>query len=168
MLLVNGDETPSLRAVPAAITAAAPVNYAPSFTAGPSPISVAEGSGSFSAAWATAISAGPGDDEELRLAIDCDDAAAALFAAGPAISSGGVLSFMPAAHKSGSSRCSVSLAEAGGSGLSANASLVIVITPGVALAGPSVCKSKENIADQQFEMQGQQIARQYGALSLFH
>jgi hypothetical protein len=93
---------------------------------------VAEGSGSFSAAWATAISAGPGDDEELRLAIDCDDAAAALFAAGPAISSGGVLSFTPAAHKSGSSKCSVSLAEVGGSGLSANASLVIIITPGAA------------------------------------
>jgi hypothetical protein len=108
------------------------VNYAPTFTPGPSPISVAEGSGSFSAAWATTISAGPGDDEELRLAIDCDDAAAALFAAGPAISSGGVLSFTPAAHKSGSSRCSVSLVEAGSSGLSANASLVIVITAGAA------------------------------------
>jgi hypothetical protein len=150
-------------AAASAATLTVAVNYAPSFVAGPSPITVAEGSAPYSAAWATNVSAGPGDDEDVSLAIECDAAADSLFAAGPAISSDGVLSFTPAAHKSGSSRCSVTLAEAGVGGLSANASLVIQVTAGATnemLALHSNCFSQQQQQQQQQQLQQQQQQQQ--------
>jgi hypothetical protein len=135
----------------------AAVNYAPSFEAGAARITVAEGSPAYSAAWATNISAGPGDDEDVSLAIECDAAAGSLFAAGPAISAAGVLSFTPARFKSGSSRCSVTLAEAGAGGLSANASLVIEVTAGAA----GVVDSCQVSTAQQQQQQQQRLRRCY-------
>jgi hypothetical protein len=109
------------------------VNYAPTFTAGPSPITVEEDDNAFNATWATDLSAGPGDDENVTLSIKCDDAAEALFSKGRAISNDGVLTFTAASQMSGSSKCTVTLAEVGTDGKTAEASLVIIVKPG---AGP--------------------------------
>jgi hypothetical protein len=105
------------------------VNDAPSFNVTDNSISVAEDSGAYSAAWATDISAGPGEEQNVTFSTTCDDAAAALFAVAPAVDAAGVLSFRPAANAFGSSRCTVTLAEAGKGGLSATAGLSISVTP---------------------------------------
>jgi hypothetical protein len=107
------------------------VNYAPTFTAVVPLIEVDEDSPAYSRAWATNISAGPGDEEDVTLSIACV-AAGDLFSAEPAISNTGVLTFTPSPQVSGSTNCTVTLSEAGDNGKTAEAELTIVIRPGAA------------------------------------
>ena len=117
-----------------------PVNDPPSFAAGPAVLSVLGDSGAYSAAWASNISAGPGEaGQALALSIACSGTAGGLFAAGPAISPDGVLSFTPAATKSGAANCTVTLAEAGQGGLKATAPLSIVVADGEWGGGCVIC-----------------------------
>jgi hypothetical protein len=71
------------------------VNDAPRFAAG-TPVAVdrAEGASTI-AAWATAIAAGPGDEDGQALTFDVVAGNPTLFAAGPAIAPDGTLSFTP-------------------------------------------------------------------------
>ena len=91
----------------------APVNDAPSFTAG-GVVTVDEDSGAYSTAWATSIS--PGPDESYQVVdfiVDpVDDPS--LFATAPAISSSGVLTFTPAAGRYGLSALTVRARDDGG------------------------------------------------------
>jgi hypothetical protein len=111
---------------------AAAVNYAPTFTAGAPRIEVEEDSGAYSAAWATNMSAGPGDEENITLSIACDAAAGNLFSVEPAISNAGVLTFTPEAQVSGSTKCTVTLSEAGENPKTAAEDVTIAITAGAA------------------------------------
>jgi hypothetical protein len=109
------------------------VNQAPTFATGPSIVTVLESSGAYSAPWASDISAGPGDadiGQAVTFSVTCDAAAAALFSKQPAVSTSGVLSFTPAADKSGSSKCNVTLSEEGSGGLSVTSTLTVVVTAG--------------------------------------
>ncbi len=87
------------------------VNDAPSFTAGGN-VSVNEDSAAYSAAWASAISAGPNETQNVAFVVSNDNNA--LFATPPAISPGGVLTFKPAADANGSATVTVSLQDDGG------------------------------------------------------
>ncbi len=90
------------------------VNDAPSFTSG-GDVTVNEDSGAYSAAWATAISAGPANESGQTLTFSITgNSNPALFASGPALSSTGVLSFTLAANAFGSSTITVTLSDDGG------------------------------------------------------
>jgi hypothetical protein len=105
------------------------VNDPPSFNAGTT-VTVAEDSGAYSAAWATNISAGPGESDPLAFALNCSSANAGLFAVAPAMDATGTLAFTPAADKFGNASCTVRLTEQEVGGLSTTAPLSIVVTPG--------------------------------------
>ena len=89
------------------------VNDAPTFTGGDG-VSVAEDSGPYGAAWATAISAGPGEaDQYVNFAVN-GISNPSLFEVAPAISATGQLSFTPAADWHGSSTVTISAHDNGG------------------------------------------------------
>jgi hypothetical protein len=90
------------------------VNDAPSFTSGGN-VSVAEDSGAYSAAWASAISAGPADEGAQTLSFTIQsNTNPSLFSPGPSIAADGTLSFTPAPDASGTAMLSVVLMDDGG------------------------------------------------------
>jgi hypothetical protein len=104
------------------------VNDAPSFTKGATAITVTEGSGSYSAPWASNISAGPAEiDQTVSFKLACDNAA--LFKLQRQLSSAGLLTFTVAASKSGNSTCNVTLTDSEGA-TSAAEQLTVTVTPG--------------------------------------
>jgi hypothetical protein len=113
---------PLLRIWPAA------VNDAPSFAKGANTITVLEDADTYSSIWATNISAGPREtDQTTTFIVNCTNAA--LFSAAPQLSPAGLLTFTVAASTSGSSACSVALADSEGA-TSAAEQLSIVVTAG--------------------------------------
>ena len=88
-----------------------PVNDEPSFTAG-GDVTVLEDSGSYNAAWATAISAGPNETQNLTFFVSNDNNG--LFSAQPAIDASGNLTFTVAADAFGDATVSVYLMDDGG------------------------------------------------------
>ncbi|HEX6095153.1 MAG TPA: Ig-like domain-containing protein [Thermoanaerobaculia bacterium] len=88
------------------------VNDEPSFTAG-GDVTVNEDSGAYSAAWASAISAGPNESGQTVAFVTSNDNNG-LFSVQPSISSTGVLTFTPAANASGSAVVTVYLTDDGG------------------------------------------------------
>src|SRR5205085_2147343 len=98
----------------------------PSFTAGGN-VAVDEDSGAYSAAWATAISAGPNEAGQTVHFIVANNNNA-LFSAQPSISPAGVLTFTPAPNANGSTTVTVSLH------LNANGSFSFVPAAGVGSA----------------------------------
>jgi hypothetical protein len=90
------------------------VNDAPSFTAGDN-VTVLEDAGAQSlAGWATHISAGAADEGDQTLTFTVSNNKSSLFAAEPAISPTGELTFTPAADANGSATVTVSLADNAG------------------------------------------------------
>jgi hypothetical protein len=89
-----------------------PVNDPPSFVAG-GDVTVNEDSGAYSAAWATAISAGPNEAGQT-VSFQVSNNNDALFSVQPAISSGGTLTFTPAPNAFGSATVSVTAQDNGG------------------------------------------------------
>ncbi|MBN1192280.1 MAG: S8 family serine peptidase [Coriobacteriia bacterium] len=84
-----------------------PVNDPPSFTKGPD---VFAGDGAYSAAWATAVSPGPGETTQtVSFTINPDDPS--LFSVPPTVGEAGVLSFTPVAGSNGQTSCSVFLTD---------------------------------------------------------
>jgi hypothetical protein len=93
----------------------APVNDAPSFSAGPATVHGAAGQ-PFSQAWASAISAGPGEAYQAVHFELADNPAnpGGLFSVEPSISPTGVLSFVPAAGGAGTATFEVVARDDGG------------------------------------------------------
>jgi hypothetical protein len=89
------------------------VNDAPSFTSG-GDVTVDEDSGAYSAAWATAISAGPANESSQTVSFNVSNSNNALFSVQPSVSSTGVLSFTPAADANGSATVTVAAQDNGG------------------------------------------------------
>ena len=109
-----------------------PVDDAPSFAAG-SDVSVSEGAGPQSRAWATAISPGPANEagQHVTLATTTDNPS--LFAIGgqPSITPDGMLSFAAAPFTSGTARVDVTATDDGGTangGLDASPTATFTIT----------------------------------------
>ena len=91
-----------------------PVNDAPTFSRG-ADLTVNEDAGPQSLTWATAISAGPADEngQTTSFAIT-GNSNPSLFSAGPTLSNSGVLTYTPAANTFGSSNITVVLSDSGG------------------------------------------------------
>ncbi|MCU1231106.1 MAG: thrombospondin, partial [Acidobacteria bacterium] len=89
------------------------VNDPPSFNSGGN-VTVSEDSAPYSAAWATAISAGPADESGQVLSFNVTNTNGALFTVQPSIASNGVLSFTPAANANGTASVNVTLLDNGG------------------------------------------------------
>jgi hypothetical protein len=89
------------------------VNDAPSFTGG-GDVTVLEDSGSYSAAWATAISAGPADESGQTLTFSVSNDNNGLFSTQPAIAPNGTLTFVVAANAFGGANVTVTLSDNGG------------------------------------------------------
>jgi Bacterial Ig domain len=106
----GGDDTSSTYTFTITVNA---VNDAPSFTSG-GDVTVNEDSGAYSAAWATAISAGPADESGQTLTFSASNDNNALFAVQPSISPSGVLTFTPASNAFGSATVTVTLSDNGG------------------------------------------------------
>ena len=106
------------------------VNDAPSFTGG-GDVTVLEDSGSYSANWATGMSAGPADESGQTLTFNViSNSNPSLFSSGPSISAGGVLSFTPVANAFGSATITINLQDNGGTaggGVDTSASYVFTI-----------------------------------------
>jgi hypothetical protein len=122
----GGSDTSAPQTFTITVTA---VNDAPSFTPGGN-VAVNEDSGAYSAAWASAISAGPNEGSQT-VAFHASNSNNALFAVQPAVSPSGVLSFVPAANANGSATVTVYLQDDGGTangGVDTSASVTFVIT----------------------------------------
>jgi len=105
----GGDDTSNAQTSSITVTG---VNDEPSFTGGGN-VTVTEDSGAYSAAWASAISAGPGESSQT-VSFAVSNGNNSLFAAQPAMSASGVLTFTPAANANGSATVTVTLQDDGG------------------------------------------------------
>jgi hypothetical protein len=85
----------------------AAVNDPPTLNRGNATVTVTEDFGAYSAAWATNISAGPGESEPLAFAINCSSANLLLFATPPAMDVDGRLGFTPGPNMFGNATCTV-------------------------------------------------------------
>lgn len=126
----NANDGVANSATPATVTITiSAVNDPPVFTAGAN-VTVNEDSGAYSQPWATGVGAGGGADENgqtLTFNIT-GNTNAALFSAGPSISSTGVLSFTPAANANGVATITVNLSDnGGGTNTSAPATFTITV-----------------------------------------
>lgn len=122
----GGDDTSATQTFTLTVNA---VNDAPSFTGGGN-VTVNEDSGAYSATWATAISAGPGEGGQT-VAFFASNTNNALFSAQPSISASGVLTFTPAPNAFGSATVSVYAQDNGGTangGIDTSATVTFTIT----------------------------------------
>ena len=106
----GGDDTSAPQTFTLTVTA---VNDAPSFT-GDGDVTVLEDSGSYSAAWASAISAGPANENGQSVSFTVSNNNNGLFSAPPVIDTDGVLTFTVAANAHGSALVTVTLTDNGG------------------------------------------------------
>jgi hypothetical protein len=94
------------------------VNDAPSFTVGPNqgvaPLVLEDAGAQTVSNWATAISAGPGEGTQTLTFVVTNNTNAALFAAGPAVSATGELTYTPAANANGTATITLRLDDNGG------------------------------------------------------
>jgi len=130
---VSDGGAPSLNATATMTITVNDVNDAPSFTPGPSPVTVLEDSAPYSQSWATAISDGDSGTQTLTFEFTANSNPG-LFAVAPAISATGVLSFTLAADANGSANLSVRLRDNGGTAnggvdVSPPANFTITVTP---------------------------------------
>lgn len=124
-LLGNSDDGTTTTSFTVNVSA---VNDAPTFTAG-SNLTVAEDAGPQTLnPWATAISAGPGDEvgQSVMFAV-VGNTNPALFSTAPAISPTGVLTYMPAANVSGNATITVQLVDDGGGANTSPAQIFIIM-----------------------------------------
>jgi len=90
-----------------------PVNDAPSFTSGGDP-TIPEDAGSQSVAWATAVSAGPPNENAQTLTFEVSNGNNALFTTQPAIAPDGTLTYLTEPDANGTALVTVTLKDDGG------------------------------------------------------
>jgi hypothetical protein len=142
----GGDDTSSAQTFVIELTR---VNDAPSFTAGGN-VSVLEDSGAYSAAWASAISAG-NNEAGQTVAFSVTNSNPAFFATQPAISATGVLSFVTAANANGTATLTVTLTDNGGTangGVDTSASSSFTITIVAVNDAPSFTKGSNQTVNE--------------------
>ncbi len=107
-----------------------PVNDAPTFTAGSSPLQVYEDSGEYVLDWASNISTGPANESSQTVQFIVTNNNNALFSVQPAISETGVLRLTPAANQYGQAQLSVILQDDGGTengGVNASSAQLVTV-----------------------------------------
>jgi hypothetical protein len=115
------------------------VNDAPSFTSG-GDVTVNEDSGAYSAAWATAISAGPANESSQTVTFNVTNGNNALFSVQPSVSSSGVLTFVTAPDAFGSALVTIYAQDDGGTangGVDVSPSQMFTITVNAVNDAPS-------------------------------
>ncbi|MBI3406826.1 MAG: tandem-95 repeat protein [Planctomycetes bacterium] len=126
-----------------------PVNDAPSFTKGADQ-SVLEDSGPQSVSgWATAISAGPSDENSQTLNFIVTNSNNALFSAQPVIDASGTLTYTPAPDADGSATVTVKLHDNGGTangGVDTSAAQTFIISVAAVNDPPSFTKGADQTA----------------------
>ena len=137
------------------------VNDAPGFTAGVNPSSAEDAGPQTVNPWATAISRGPADEAAQTLTfVVTNNTNPALFSAGPAVSSAGVLTYTSAPNAFGSADITLVLQDNGGTAnggvnTSAPRTMTIVVTPVndiIALTTPTIAYS--TVGNTQLHVQG--------------
>jgi methionine-rich copper-binding protein CopC len=127
------------------------VNDAPSFTKG-ADVVVNEDAGPQSAAWASAISAGPSNESTQTVAFNVTgNTNTALFSAGPAVASSGVLSFTPAANANGTATITLAAQDNGGTangGVDTSAAQTFVITVSAVNDAPGFTKGADVVVNE--------------------
>ena len=113
----------------------APLNVAPTYTAGGDQTADQDSGKHSVSGWATSISAGPASESPQLVDFVVSDNNSALFSAQPTIAPDGTLSYTPAPGASGTSTVSVALQDSGGTvnggqNTSATSTFVITINPG--------------------------------------
>jgi hypothetical protein len=106
----GGNDTSASQTFTVTVTAA---NDAPSFTSGGN-VTILEDGAAYSAAWATAISAGPADESSQTVNFTASNDNNALFSTQPSIASNGTLTFALAADANGTATVSVTAHDDGG------------------------------------------------------
>jgi hypothetical protein len=118
-------------------------NHAPSFTKGSDPTVLEDAGPQTIAGWATGISAGPAYESAQVLSFNIDNPLAALFAAAPAISAGGTLTFTPAPDQDGAATFTVTAHDDGGTadgGVDTSAAQTFTLTVSPVNDAPSFSK----------------------------
>jgi len=134
--------TRGVTSAPATVTVTVrAVDDRPTFSPG-GEVTVDEDSGPYAAPWASSISAGPSEVQQLRFIIG-ESSNPALFSAGPSISPAGVLSFNPAPNANGTATVELRLVDDGDQA-SAPVSLAITVrsvndAPTIAVARAFEC-----------------------------
>jgi hypothetical protein len=126
------------------------VNDAPSFTSGGN-VTVNEDSGAYSAAWATAISAGPANESSQTVSFNTSNNNNSLFSAQPSISSTGVLTFTVAADANGTATVTVTAQDDGGTangGVDTSAPQTFTITVNSVNDEPSFVKGSDQTVNE--------------------
>ncbi|MBA3707552.1 MAG: chitobiase/beta-hexosaminidase C-terminal domain-containing protein, partial [Planctomycetes bacterium] len=155
--LANGGVAASA-AQTATITVTA-INDAPSFTKGGDQTVIEDAGAQSVSGWATAISAGPGDEVAQVVSFTVTTNNAALFSAQPAVSAAGVLSYTPAANANGVATISIVANDSGG-----------VANGGVAASGPQtalITVTAVNDAPAFTKGANQAVLEDSGAQSIF-
>ena len=123
-----GDNGTVVRTFTVTVTA---VNDAPSFTKGADQTVTEDAGAQTVAGWATAITAGPGEDSQTVAFEITNNTNPGLFSAGPAVSAAGVLAYTPAANQNGTATITLRITDNGGTangGLDASATQTVVLT----------------------------------------
>jgi putative nucleotidyltransferase with HDIG domain len=109
----GGADTSGLRTFSIALTA---VNDSPSFTSGADQTALEDSAAQIVPGWATAISPGPGNEAAQSVAFTTSNSNPALFTAGgqPALTSGGTLTYTPAADAAGVATVTIQAVDSGG------------------------------------------------------
>ena len=97
------------------VIAVAPVNQAPSFTAGPTETVLEDAGPKTFSGWATGISAGPPSESAQTLNfVVTNNTNPTLFSVAPAVSANGTLTFTPAANANGTATITLEIMDNGG------------------------------------------------------
>jgi hypothetical protein len=129
-----------------------PVNDAPSFTKGADQTALEDAGPQSVPGWATNLSRGPADEAGQTLAFQVvSNSNPALFAAGPAVSPTGELTFTPAANAFGSATIQVRLTDDGGTangGIDTSEPQTFTITVNPVNDAPSFTKGADQTEDE--------------------
>ena len=128
------------------------VNDVPSFTKGADQTVNEDAGGQSVTGWATAVSAGAANESGQTLAFQVtNNSNAALFSAGPAISSDGTLTYTPAADVTGSATITINLKDNGGTangGVDTSANQSFSITVNSVNDAPSFIKGADQTVNE--------------------
>ena len=123
-----------------------PVNDAPSFTKGADQTVLEDAGAQTVNGWATAISAGPNESAQTVSFEITNNTNAALFAAGPAVSPAGNLTYTPAANANGSATITLRITDDGGTangGVNASNTQTFIINVTAVNDAPSFTKGAD-------------------------
>lgn len=143
-ILFGGDDTSPTQTFDITVNA---VNDPPSFVIGGNQTVNEDAGAQTVTGWATSISPGPSDEAGQTVSFLLDATNSTMFAAGPAISPDGTLTYTPAANANGTSTVTVRLQDNGG-GADTSAEQTFTITVNAVNDPPSFVKGADQTANE--------------------